>query len=344
MLSDLTAQLQKSKDLSDEHIAEAIDSLTHADVDSETKAAFLIALSDKGESILELAGFAKGLREKAVMPPISDACRQGEILDVCGTGGDHQNTFNISTAVALIAASADIVVAKHGNRAITSKSGSADVLEALGIRIDLSPKQSAQSLAKHHFAFFFAPQYHPAFRHIAEARKLCAMRKKRSIFNYLGPLLNPTKPSAQLLGVAHPDLCEPIAKVLQSLGIRRAMVVCGKSGKGYLDELSTIGDNQIAEFYQEKGFSIQSLDASGFALSPASPNDLKGGDADENAAILKSIFSGDKSPKREAVLLNSAAALFVAGRCDSMIEGWDFSAELIDSGKVSAKLKSLQTT
>src|ERR1051325_8835024 len=167
---------------------------------------------------------------------------------VCGTCGDRLNTFNISTTVAIICAAAGIAVAKHGNRAITSQAGSADVLEVLGIKIDLPPAEAARSLRERNFAFFFAPNYHPAFKHIAPARKLCADRGQRTIFNFLGPLLTPAQPSAQLVGVPRPELCEPLARVLQSLGVRRGMVVSGQvpggaDGVRYMDELSTLGDN-----------------------------------------------------------------------------------------------------
>ena len=174
-----------------------------------------------------------------------------------GTGGDRLSTFNISTTVALVAAAAGVRVAKHGNRASTSPIGSADVMEALGIPFDLGPEEAARSLREHGFAFFFAPKYHPAFRHIIPARKLCAERGQSTIFNFLGPLLNPARPSAALIGVPRPDLCEPLARVLQTLGMRRAMVVCGAvPGEGgavrYLDELSPLGPTTIAEFYQER--------------------------------------------------------------------------------------------
>src|SRR5208337_2264354 len=182
----------------------------------------------------------------AVEPPVDAETRARQILDVCGTGGDRLNTFNISTTVALLLAAAGVPVAKHGNRAVTSQAGSADVLEALGIRIDLTPAEAARSLRDRNFAFFFAPNYHPAFKHIAPARKLCAERGQPTIFNLLGPLLNPARPSAMLMGVPRPELCEPLAQVLQSLGVRRGMVVSGKIVNpksqivNSLDELSTL--------------------------------------------------------------------------------------------------------
>ena len=256
------------------------------------------------------------------------------------------NTFNISTTVAIIAAASGVTVAKHGNRAITSQSGSADVLEALGIPVDLSPEQAALALKEQQFAFYFAPKYHPAFKNIGPARKLCAERGSRTIFNYLGPLLNPARPTMQLIGVPRPDLCEPIAKVLQSLGLRRAMVVCGRvpsdDGMRHLDEFSTLGENAVAEFYQDRGFSVSNLGPDNFPIQPATHADLAGGTRARNAEILRNILRGeDRGPKRDAVLLNAAAALFVAQKARSLTEGWELAGEIIDSGKALAKLAKL---
>ena len=342
MLETLTSQLKASTYLSADQIAEVVEQLISADIEPGPKAEFLSALAQKGETIEEIAAFAKVLRDKSIQPPLSETCRKREILDVCGTGGDHQNTFNISTTVAIVAAAAGITVAKHGNRAITSKSGSADVLEALGIRIDLTPEDTATALEQQGFAFFFAQKYHPAFKNIGPARKLCAEQGQRTIFNFLGPLLNPARPTAQLIGVPNPKLCEPIGKVLQSLGIRRGMVVSGNVGDGYLDELSTLGENQIAEFYQDRGFSVETLDPSSFSIQTAQLEDLRGGSSEENAALIKAILAGsEKGPKRDAVLLNAGAALFVAEKCGSLTEGWELAAQLIDNGIATQKLAEL---
>ena len=258
------------------------------------------------------------------------------------------STFNISTTVALLAAAAGVRVAKHGNRAVTSLIGSADVMEALGIPFDLGPEEAARSLREHGFAFFFAPKYHPAFRHIIPARKLCAERGQSTIFNFLGPLLNPARPSAALIGVPRPDLCEPLARVLQSLGLRRAMVVCGAvTDEGgavrHLDELSPLGPTTIAEFYQERALACSTLPPEPFPLQPATLADLRGGDREVNATIIRRILKGEeRGPKRDAVLLNAAAALFVSGRTRTMVEGWELAADTIDSGKAGAKLAELQ--
>jgi anthranilate phosphoribosyltransferase len=265
-------------------------------------------------------------------------------VDVCGTGGDRLNTFNISTTVALVVASAGVRVAKHGNRAITSQSGSADVLEELGVRIDLTPVEAAAALRDHGFAFFFAPNYHPAFKHIGPARKLCAGRGQRTVFNFLGPLLNPARPTAQLIGVPRSEWCEPVARVLQSLGVRRGMVVSGRAGDAQLDELSTLGDNTVAEFYQNQGFNVSTMSPADHPLQPASLKDLAGGDRAANARIVRQILGGEeRGPKRDAVLLNSGAALFVSGRVKAISEGWELAAELIDSGQALSKLRALST-
>ena len=359
MLAALTEQLRRGQSLSSAHAAAAVNELAAEAITAEDKAAFLAALAAKGETTEEIATFARELRGLSIQPPLDAATRAGEILDVCGTGGDQLGTFNISTTVAILCAAAGVTVAKHGNRAVTSQSGSADVLEALGIRIDLQPAEAARALAEHGFVFFFAPNYHPAFKHIAPARKLCAARGQRTIFNFLGPLLNPAMPSAQLLGVPRPELCEPMARVLQTLGVRRAMVVCGEvSGfefrvsssavrtdaatRNFLDEISTLGENTIAEFYQERGFAVSTLDPAQFPLQPATLADLRGGDKFENAEIIRRILRGDeRGPKRDAVLLNAAAALFLASRAKSLVEGWELAAGTIDGGAAARKLAEL---
>jgi anthranilate phosphoribosyltransferase len=374
VLENLTKQLRESKSLDEAQVAEAVSCLIDEKISAETKADFLTALSQKGETVEELAAFARELREKSIQPELDAETRSREILDVCGTGGDRLNTFNISTTVALLVASAGVAVAKHGNRAVTSQSGSADVLEALGIKIDLSPEQAAESLQKHNFAFFFAPKFHPAFKHLALARKLCARRGQRTIFNLMGPLLNPARPTAQLVGVPNPKFCEPMAKVLQMLGVRRGMVVSGEVQSSsatqtsntehptsnvesaapensafrvpqsalFLDEFSTLGETFLAEFYQERGFSCSTIAPENFPLQKTSLQHLAGSDSKSNAEIVRQIFSGEeRGAKRDAVLLNSAAALLVAGKVKNLSDGWDLAALLIEDGSAEKKLKEL---
>jgi anthranilate phosphoribosyltransferase len=343
VLDKLIQHLKAARPLDETQARQSVGQLVDENVSTELKADFLAALAKKGETVDEIAAFARALGDTAIRPPLDSETRAREILDVVGTGGDRLGTFNISTSAAIICAAAGVTVAKHGNRAVTSQTGSADVLEALGLKINLNPADAARSLREQNFAFFFAPNYYPAFKHIAPARKLCAERGQRTIFNLLGPLLNPARPSAMLVGVPRPELCEPLARVLQSLGVRRAMVVCGKvSGVGFLDELSTLGENIIAEFYQERGFTVSTTLPEQFPLQPAMLADLLGGGKMENAEIVRRILRGEeRGPKRDAVLLNSAAALFVAGKTKSLMEGWELAGATIDSGRAAEKLAEL---
>jgi anthranilate phosphoribosyltransferase len=355
VLEKFTKQLAAGQELTHEEIVASVEELTDANINADTKADFLTQLARKGETVEEIADFARAMLAKAILPELNVRTRAQEILDVVGTGGDRLGTFNISTTTAIICASAGLIVAKHGNRAATSRCGSADVLEVLGIPIGLSPEAAAVSLGERGFAFFFAPNYHPAFRHVAAARKLCAERGQRTIFNYLGPLLNPARPSAMLVGVPRPELCEPVAHVLQSLGVRRAMVVCGAVGcqpeghvptavenPAFLDELSTLGENTIAEFYHENGFNASILRLEEFPLQPATLENLLGSDRESCARIVRHILAGEeRGPKRDAVLLNTAAALMVAGIARTVASGWELAAELIDSGRASEKLREL---
>ena len=347
MLEKLTQQLGAAQSLDDGQARQAVELLADEKVPATVKAGFLAALARKGETLEEIAAFARALRDKSISPPLDAEIRAREILDVVGTGGDRLSTFNISTTVALLAAAAGVLVAKHGNRASTSPIGSADVMEALGIPFDLGPEDAVRSLRRHGFAYFFAPKYHPAFRHIIPARKLCAERGQPTIFNFLGPLLNPARPTVMLVGVPRPDLCEPLARVLQALGVRRAMVVCGElrdeaGSLRHLDELSPLGPTTIAEFYQEHAVACSTLSPELFPLQPATLADLRGGDREVNAAIIRRILRGEeRGPKRDAVLLNAAAALFVADKTKSLAAGWELAAEIIDSGKAAEKLAEL---
>jgi anthranilate phosphoribosyltransferase len=347
VLEKLTQHLDTGQSLHDEEVCQAVEQLASELVPTAVKADFLAALAKKGETTGEIAAFARALRDRSISPPLDAETRAHEILDVVGTGGDRLSTFNISTTVALVAAAGGVLVVKHGNRASTSPIGSADVMEALGIPFDLGPEDAVRSLHRHGFAYFFAPKYHPAFRHIIPARKLCAERGQTTIFNFLGPLLNPARPTAMLVGVPRPDFCEPFARVLQSLGVRRAMVVCGmvRNETGslrHLDELSPLGPTTIAEFYQEHAVACSALAPELFPLQPATLADLRGGNREVNAAIIHRILRGEeRGPKRDAVLLNAAAALFVAGKVKSLMAGWELAAEIIDSGKAAGKLAEL---
>lgn len=355
MLSGLTQHVERGMTLTAEEVRISVAALADPGLATETKAAFLTALARKGETPEEITAFAGALRAMAIAPPIDDSLRAGGLLDVVGTGGDHACTFNVSTGSALIAAAAGVKVAKHGNRAVTSQTGSADVLEALGIPVDQSPEQAVASLRTNGFAFFFAPRYHPAFAHIGPARRLCAARGQRTLFNLLGPLLNPAQPTAELMGVAQPEWCDPMAHVLQMLGLRRGMVVCGAvpaeepaapqhspARTTHIDELSTLGETTMAEFYQDRGFHLTRWQPEGLPLRPARLADLQGGGPADNAAILRRLFGGqDRGPKRDALLLNAGTALFVAGRVRTITEGWHLAAETIDTGQAEKRLRAL---
>lgn len=347
MLIALIKIMTSGKALTFEQVSVAVQALTGDGETAEVKADFLAALARKGETTEEITAFAHALQAMAIALPLDPETRSRQILDVCGTGGDRLNTFNISTTVALIMAAAGVSVAKHGNRAATSQAGSADVLTSLGIKIDLTPEQAAASLRDHHFAFLFAQNYHPAFRQIAPARRLCGERGQRTIFNFLGPLLNPARPTDQLVGVPRRELCEPIAEVLQNLGVRRGMVVCGSIGAGtderYLDELSTLGLNYGVDFSPpRRNISIAGVDQKYFPIQSATLADLTGGDSQANAEIVRRILHGEeRGPKRDAVLLNAAAAMLITGKSRSWVEGWKMAAEVIDSGKAGNKLKEL---
>lgn len=351
MLERYTEQVRRGVVLGPEDVAVLVNELTRGDVGAEVKAAFLTALGQRGETPDEIAAFARELLERSLRPALPSSLRDQGLLDVVGTGGDRLNTFNISSTAALVVSAAGLCVAKHGNRAVTSQSGSADVLEALGIRIELPVDEVADWLVHHRFAFLFAPSFHPAFRHIAPARRLCAEAGHRTIFNFLGPLLNPVRPTAQLMGVARRELCEPMARVLRSLGVRRGMVVCGtvsvaaggpEPEGAAIDEFSTLGPNAVAEFYQERALSHSTLEAGLFPLQSACLEDLRGGDRMFNAELSRRILEGkERGPCRDSVLLNAGAALLVGGAAASIAEGWERAGDVIDSGAAAEHLRML---
>lgn len=348
MLERLTEQLRHGAALAPADIAAALDALTDEAVPAEPKAEFLIALAAKGETPEEILGFAAGLRERAIPLEVPAEVRERGVLDVVGTGGDRLGTINLSTGAALIAAAAGVPVAKHGNRAVTSRAGSADVLSALGVPTELAPVKAAQALQRHGFVFLLAPRYHPAFRAVAPARQLCAQRGRHTLFNLLGPLLNPARPDCQLLGVPEPRWCEPFARVLQQLGVRRGLVVCGEAGRQpdgtpvYLDEISSLGETTLAGYLPGGAVQVSRLNPKDFPLQAARVEDLRGGDAAANAACLRAVFSGmERGPKRDALLLNAAGALLVAGHAASWYDGWVAAENLLDTGAVARKLEEL---
>lgn len=348
MLTELIRQLAASESLTEEQVCLAVEQLAAEAIPVALKADFLTRLARKGETAEEIAAFVRALSARCIQPALDDGLRSREILDVVGTGGDRLSTFNISTTVALLASAAGVLVAKHGNRGSTSPIGSADVMEALAIPFELGPEDAVCALRKHGFVFFFAPKYHPAFRHIVPARKLCAQQGQTTIFNFLGPLLNPARPSAMLIGVPRPELCEPLARVLHSLGVRRAMIVSGAvlhpagGTARYLDEVSSLGPTTVAGFGPGRKVTLSELRPESFPVQRVTLEDLHGGDREFNASVVRQILRGEeRGPKRDVVLLNAAAALFVANRAESLAAGWSLAAEVIDSGQAGRKLNEL---
>ncbi len=291
--------------------------------------ALLAALRVRGETVDELAGFASAMREHAVRvdaPP--------DTVDTCGTGGDGRGTFNISTAAAIVVAAAGVPVAKHGSRAITSVSGSSDAIDALGLTVELSPTEAADSLREDGFAFLFAPNYHPAMRHAMGVRRELGVR---TAFNLLGPLTNPAGTKRQLLGVADPTSAARLASVLHALGMERAFVVHGDR----LDELPLDGSGVLYDV-SPKGVRQRVVTPREIGLRRAATEQLGGGSPAENAAIIEGVLAGARGPRRDVVLLNAGAALQVADRADSLREGIDLAAETIDSGAALERLERLR--
>jgi anthranilate phosphoribosyltransferase len=294
--------------------------------------AYLMGLRLKGETIDEITGSARAMRAAANRAPVSDVSR---LVDTCGTGGDGAGTFNISTTVAFVVAGAGLPVAKHGNRAVSSKSGSADVLSALGVNLTLTPEQVGACIDAVGLGFLFAPNFHPAMKHAIGPRRELAMR---TIFNILGPLTNPAGASRQLLGVYDPALTEPLAHVLAQLGATAAFVVHGHGG---LDELTTTGMNHVAELKNGEVHTY-ALDPRDFGFAQADMTDLAGGDAATNAEITRAILDGSlHGPKRDVVLLNAGAALMAGGVVADLAQGVQLGAQAIDKGGAAAKLSAL---
>jgi anthranilate phosphoribosyltransferase len=294
-------------------------------------AGFLVSLRAKGETVEEITGCAEGMREHVV--PVNPT--RDDLVDTAGTGGDGAHTFNISTAAALLAAAAGAAVAKHGNRAMSSASGSADVLEALGFRLEARPERIAASIDGLGFGFMFAQAHHPAMRHAAPVRRELATR---TVFNLLGPLTNPAGARAQVVGVFSAALVRPMAEVLLHLGVRRALVVHGHGG---LDEISPTGPNKISEVI-DGAVRDRTLDPADLGIAPSDPVELRGGSAADNAATVRDVFAGrDHGAKRDAVLLNAAAALAVAGHADDLRGGLDLARATLASGAAEARLDEL---
>ena len=329
-MKQILEQLLRKQNLNRDEAFNVMLSIMSGEYDNAQIAGFLIALRAKGETVDEITGFAQAMREKMVTVPLDSAA-----IDMCGTGGDALGTFNISTASTFIVAGAGVHVAKHGNRSMTSKSGSADVLQALGIAIDKSVEESTKDIEEIGLGFMFAPAYPPAMKHAIGSRKALATR---TVFNILGPLCNPADVKAQAMGIFQPDLTEVQANVLKALGSTDVMVFHGRDG---LDEISTTTTTKISQIQNVSEVNTIEFDAMELGLGRTTLNDLQGGEPNENAEIIRSIMNGDKGAKRDIVLLNAAAGIVVGGKTQNLKEGLVKAAEAVDSGAALNVLNQL---
>jgi anthranilate phosphoribosyltransferase len=327
--------------LSREEAREVMSELLAGKCSDAQTAALLVALHMKGETVEEIVGFAEAIRGAAVPlelhgEPILDASGTGRdaLVDTCGTGGDASGTFNISTATAFVVAGAGVRVAKHGNRSVTSKCGSADVMESLGVNISLSAEKVTECLRRVGIAFLFAPAMHSAMKHVQAARRELRLR---TVFNLLGPLTNPARATCQVVGVYSVELVEKLAEALGMLGANRALVVHGSDG---LDEITITGATRVGELRNGQVRSYE-VTPEEFGLQRATLTDISGGDAAQNAGLIREVLSGEKSARRDVVLLNAAAALVAAGRADHLRDAMPLAGTSIDSGAAMAKLEAL---
>jgi anthranilate phosphoribosyltransferase len=331
MIQQALARLLDGHDLSRAEARGVMGSIMSGEATPAQIAGFLIALRAKGETADEIAGCAEAMREHAL--PVRP--RREDLVDTAGTGGDGAKTINISTAAALVAAAAGAGVAKHGNRAVSSSSGSADVLEALGFELELAPDRVARSIDELGFGFLFAPTHHPAMRHAAPVRRELATR---TVFNVLGPLTNPAGARAQVVGVYSSELVRTIAEVLARLGARRAFVVHGAGG---IDELSPAGPNLVCEVF-EGGVHEREVDPEAdLGVPRCSVDELRGGSPQENAAAIREVLGGGDGGRRSAILLNAAGAIAAAGHADDLREGLEVAREAVDSGAAAERLEQL---
>ena len=322
--------LVDGNDLTEDEMVSSMTEIMEGEVTDSHLAAFLTALHMKGETVAEIVGAAREMRAKAEKLNIKST----PLVDTCGTGGDGADTFNISTASALVTAGAGVNVAKHGNRAVSSRSGSADVLKCLGVNLDANLATVQRCVDEAGLGFLFAPLMHKAMKHAGGVRKELGFR---TIFNLLGPLTNPANAQAQVLGVFDVKWVQPLAEVLRDLGCSRALVVHGSDG---LDEITLTGVSQVTELKNGEVTSY-SLDPGELGFEYCASDDLKGGTPEENAAIIQEILNGEKGPKRDIVVVNSAAAIYVAGKADSLDLAVQLAVNSIESGKARDKLQDL---
>ncbi len=329
-MNEIAKKVLEGKNLTIEEATRVMDWIMSGEASEAQIGSYLTALRMKGETIEEITGSAKGMREKCVQLK-----GEGNLIDIVGTGGDCTNTFNVSTVASLIVAAAGVKVAKHGNRSVSSKCGSADVLEALGIKLDLTKEQNETVLKETNICFMFAPVYHSAMKYVAKTRRDLGVR---TIFNILGPLANPAYANLQVMGVYDEALIEPMARVLSNLGVKRAMVVHGDDG---VDEVSISGQTKVCEV-RDGELTTYMINPETFGLSLAPLSEVVGGDAQENKAIALSILKGEKGPKRDMVVLNAGVALYTALENQSLKACISLAEEMIDSGKALEKLEAFR--
>lgn len=332
MIKEAIVKIVDKKDLTYDEAYAVITEIMSGETTSTQNAAFLAALSTKStkaETIEEITGCAAAMRDKATKVE-----HNLDVTEIVGTGGDGAHSFNISTTTAIVCAAAGMKIAKHGNRAASSACGTADCLEALGVNINLEPEKCVELLEKVGFCFFFAQKYHTSMKYVGGIRKELGIR---TVFNILGPLTNPASPKRQLLGVYDGSLVEPLAQVLMKLGVNKGMVVFGQDK---LDEISLSAPTTVSEF-KDGWFKTYEITPEEFGFERCTKEDLKGGTPEENAAITKAILSGEKGHKRNAVLMNAGASLYIGDKAASMAEGIKLAAETIDSGKATKTLEEL---
>jgi anthranilate phosphoribosyltransferase len=339
IITEALRALVEHRDLSRIEAAATMEAIMSGAATNIQIAAFLTALRMKGESVEELIGFAQVMRQKVVrIRTRADQALTGTdremLIDTCGTGGDATGTFNVSTATAFVVAGAGLRVAKHGNRSVSSLCGSADVVEALGVSLELSPQKVGRCVDEVGIGFLYAPLLHTAMKHVMPARREMGIR---TVFNMLGPLTNPAGANAQVIGVYSPALTEPLARVLAELGTVRAFVVHGCDN---LDEISNTGDSRVSEVRegQVRTFTVRPED---FGMARASIRELQGGDREQNAQIIRAVLEGEPGPRRDIVLMNAAAALVAGGRARELKEGVGLAAQSIDGGAARGKLQLL---
>jgi anthranilate phosphoribosyltransferase len=330
MFAELLEKLRLHEDLSTDEAARAMGAIMDGQAQPAHIAGLLMALALKGERPGEIVGFARAMRARAVPLPAA----AGDVFDTCGTGGDGAHTFNVSTAAAIVLAGAGVAVAKHGNRAVSSRCGSADVFEALGVSLDAPADRVTRALAAARLAFFFAPAWHPSMRHAGPTRRELGVR---TAFNLLGPLTNPAGARRQLVGGSRPEHTELVARALGLLGGERAWVVHGAGG---LDEVSTLGHTKVSEL-KDGAVHTFYLHPADVGLPAAEPGSLSGGTAADNAAQVRRLLEGETGPRRDIVLLNAAAGLLVAGVAGSLAEGLARAAASLDSGAARRALDAL---